>query len=234
MEAKDIKVLLLAIDDKPDNLTSLKAVVSDQLPGAKVLTALNGPKGIELARSEDPDVILLDIVMPGMDGFEVCRRLKADERLASIPVLFLTALRTDRNSRIQALEAGGDGFLSKPLNELELVAQIRAMSRIKAANRRQQQEKEQLIVLVSERTRALEQELAERKQGEQALVESRRALLSLLEDQARDQTALRASEKRFRGLIEQSLTGVYITRDGAFLYANPRLEQILGLSLIHI
>ena len=228
MEAKDLKVLLLAIDDMPDNLTSLKAVVSDQLPGAKVLTALNGPKGIELARSEDPDVILLDIVMPGMDGFEVCRRLKADERLASIPVLFLTALRTDRNSRIQALEAGGDGFLSKPLNELELVAQIRAMSRIKAANRMQRQEKEQLARLVAERTRELEQELAERKQGEQALAESRSVLLGILEDQARDQAALQASEKRFRGLIEQSLTGVYISRDGVFLYANPRLEQILG------
>jgi len=230
MDAKDLKVLLLAIDDKPDNLTTLRAVVSDRLPGAKILTALDGPKGIELARAEDPDVILLDIVMPGMDGFEVCRRLKADEELSSIPVLFLTALRTDQDSRIQALEAGGDGFLSKPLNEMELIAQIRAMAKVKAANRMQWQEKERLAALVVERTAELQQELAGHKQAEQMLQESRRALLSLLEDQTRDQAALQASEQRFRGLIEQSLTGVYITdtQTGVFLYANPRLEQMLG------
>ena len=227
MEAKDLKVLLLAIDDKPDNLTSLKAVVSDQLPGAKVLTALNGPKGIELARSEDPDVILLDIVMPGMDGFEVCRRLKADERLASIPVLFLTALRTDRNSRIQALEAGGDGFLSKPLNELELVAQIRAMSRIKAANRMQRQEKEQLGTLVAERTRELQQELTERKALEQAAVQSRRALLSLLEDQARDQVALR----KLSLAVEQSPESIGITNLNAEIeYVNDAFVRATGYS----
>ncbi len=93
METSGLK--LLAIDDNRDNLTALKAVVSDILPTAKVLTALNGPEGIDLAIAEDPAVILLDIVMPGMDGFEVCRRLKGDEGLWHIPVVFLTALKTD-------------------------------------------------------------------------------------------------------------------------------------------
>ena len=143
MEAKDFKILLLAIDDKPGNLTTLRAILSDRLPAAKVLSALNGPKCIELARAEDPDVILLDIAMPGMAGFEVCRTLKADQRLGSIPVLFLTAQRTDVDSRVKALEVGGDGFLSEPLNEWELIAQIRAMAKIKAANRLQRLDKEQ-------------------------------------------------------------------------------------------
>ena len=86
---------ILAIDDNPDNLIALQAVVSDRLPGTRVLTALNGPQGIDMALAEDPDVILLDIVMPGMDGYAVCRKLKEDERLQMIPVLFLTALKTD-------------------------------------------------------------------------------------------------------------------------------------------
>lgn len=153
---------LLAIDDNQDNLAAFKAVVRDILPGCKLWTGSSGPQGIELARAEDPDVILLDIEMPGMDGFEVCRRLKADEWLSSIPVIFLTAVRADRASRIKALEVGAEAFLSKPLDELELVAQIRAMVKLKAANRLQRQEKEQLTALVVERTFKLEQELTER------------------------------------------------------------------------
>ncbi|MFZ2961081.1 MAG: response regulator [Candidatus Ozemobacteraceae bacterium] len=157
---------ILAIDDNQDNLISLKAVVSDALPGVVVITALNGRKGIEKALSEDPDVILLDIVMPEMDGFEVCRILKADYRLLSIPVVFLTALKTDRESRIKALEAGAEGFLGKPLDEPELIAQIRVMAKIKSMSLLQRRENERLEVLVASRTHELEQELAARKQAD--------------------------------------------------------------------
>jgi two-component system cell cycle sensor histidine kinase/response regulator CckA len=151
MERTDA-IKLLAIDDKPDNLTTLSAVVRDVLPQTRVLTATNGPAGIELAAAEDPDVILLDIVMPGMDGFEVCRRLKADERIRDIPVVFLTALKTDTASRVKALEVGGEGFLAKPLETAELTAQIRAMTKVKAANRSRRTEQERLEALVAERT----------------------------------------------------------------------------------
>jgi PAS domain S-box-containing protein len=154
MEKNNV-IKVLAIDDRPDNLTILSAVARDVLPGCTVLTATNGLTGIDLAAAEDPDVILLDIVMPGMDGFEVCRRLKADERLNDIPVVFLTALKTDAASRIKALEAKADGFLTKPLEPAELTAQIRAMAKVKAANRLQRMEKERLEALVAERTRTL-------------------------------------------------------------------------------
>ena len=157
---------ILAIDDHQDNLTALVAIVADAFPGARVLTSLSGAKGIELALVEDPDVILLDIVMPGMDGFEVCRRLKADERLRDIPVVFLTALETGRESRVKALEMGAEAFLSKPLDEVELTAQIRAMAKIRAAHVSDRQEKQRLAGLVLARTRELEHELAERRQAE--------------------------------------------------------------------
>ena len=170
MEANTLK--LLAIDDNDDDLTMLQAVVRDALPGCALLTALNGPHGIELASAEDPDVVLIDIVMPGMDGFEVCRRLKADERLRSIPVVFLTGVTTDRETRITALEAGAEAFLSKPPDEQELMTQVRAMAKLKAASRLRQLEKTQLAGLVAVRTRELEQELAERKRVEDALRQS--------------------------------------------------------------
>ena len=94
------------------------------------MTALDGRVGLELARAHDPDVILLDIIMPGMDGYAVCRQLKADEHLRDIPVVFLTALHTDRESRVMALQAGAEGFLTKPPDELELTAQVKAMARL--------------------------------------------------------------------------------------------------------
>jgi signal transduction histidine kinase len=167
MDTNDLRIL--AIDDNRDDLTALRTVLSDALPGAGLLTALNGPDGIEAAQAEDPDVILLDILVPGMDGYAVCRNLKEDPRLHTIPVLFLTANKTDRESRVKALDAGAEGFVSKPFDEVELVAQIRAMAKVKAAGRLQRLEREQLAALVAERTRELEQELAERKRTEEHL-----------------------------------------------------------------
>jgi PAS domain S-box-containing protein len=172
---------LLAIDDNRDNLTALTAVVRDALPECAVLTALGGPEGLELARAEDPDVILLDIVMPGMDGYEVCRALKADERLRTTPVVFLTALRTDGESRVRALEVGAEGFVSKPWEAAELVAQIRAMAKIQAANRLRRLQTEELSALVAERTRELEEELAERRRAEAALKQEARLTRVLLD-----------------------------------------------------
>ena len=187
MAANELKIL--AIDDNRDNLTTLQAVVAERLPGARVLTALNGKRGLELARGEDPDVILLDIVMPVMDGYDVCRQLKADESLRGIPVLFLTALRTDMAGRIAAMEAGAEGFLSKPFDEIELLAQIRAMAKIKAANRQKRQEKAELEALVADRTHELERELAERKRAEGLA----KALLLSVENEKTTLSALIAS-----------------------------------------
>ena len=124
---------ILAIDDKNDNLISLSAILKDIFSDAEVFTALSGTKGLELATAEDPDVILLDILMPGMDGFEVCRRLKEDPIMREIPVVFITALKETKDTRYRALEVGAEGFLSKPIDEAELTVQVSAMLKIKAA-----------------------------------------------------------------------------------------------------
>jgi len=179
MVSNNLKIL--AIDDNSDNLLVLRAVLSDKLPDAKIITAHNGASGLQMAMSEDPTVILLDIVMPGMDGYEVCKKLKGDPRTQAIPVLFLTALRTDLDSRIKALETGADGFLPKPFDEAELIAQIQAMTKVKVANCQQMMEKEQLLALVEERTHKLQQEIVERTQAEVALQESNRFMESLLQ-----------------------------------------------------
>ena len=152
---------VLAIDDNNNNLIALGAVIQDSFQDSVFNTALSGKEGIELAISTDPDVILLDIIMPEMDGFEVCRLLKLDERTLDIPVVFLTAMKEERETRIKALEVGGEAFLYKPIDEAELVAQIRAMVKIKEFNNRKRHENERLLQMVAERTRELEQSQSE-------------------------------------------------------------------------
>ncbi len=199
---------ILAIDDRADNLLVLKAMIKEAFPHAAILTALNGREGIELALAKDPDVILLDIVMPEMDGYEVCRHLKADQYMRDTPVLFLTAIRTSREDRINALETGAEGFLSKPLDEQELVAQIRAMIKIKKANRSKRLEKEELSRLVAGRTRELEEQLAQRRKIEKELKES---------------------EKKFRSIFEDALDGIFqSTPEGRVIAANPAAAKMLG------
>ncbi len=224
---RDGTLKILAIDDNPDNLTTLKAITGDALPACVVLTALDGVRGIELARAEDPDVILLDILMPGMDGYEVCRRLKDDPQTKAIPVVFVTALQANRASRVKALEVGAEAFLAKPIDDQELVAQVRAMARLKATHRTELQEKDHLARLVAERTAELQQELAERVTLQAAADESRRILLSLLEDQARDQAELR----KLSLAIEQSPENIVITQlDGAIEYVNDAFVRNSGYS----
>ncbi|MEI6309260.1 MAG: ATP-binding protein [bacterium] len=153
-------------------------------------------------------MILLDIVMPGMDGFEVCRTLKRNERLRTIPVVFLTALKTSRESRIKALEVGAEAFLAKPIDEAELIAQIYAMAKIKAAGESKRLENEQLTALVAGRTRELERELADRRKAEEAL---------------------RESEERFRAIAEQISDVVFITDTrGVITYLSPAAEKVFG------
>ena len=155
---------ILAIDDNSDNLTTINALVRGMLPNAKVFTTNNGRKGIEIARIESPDVILLDIFMPEMDGFEVCEIMKKDKDLNIIPVLFLTASNADKSLRIKAIEAGAEAFLCKPIDEIELMTQIQSMAKIKASTMAQLNEKERLLTLVAERTCEIDQELILRKQ----------------------------------------------------------------------
>lgn len=169
----DRKIKILTIDDNPDNLITVNALIHDMFPNAEVSQASNGLDGLRLAAQVDPDVILLDVVMPGMDGFEVCRRLKHDQKLQDTPIVFLTALKGDKDSRIKALYYGAEAFLSKPIDESELMAQIRAMVKIKAANQQKKMEKAELEELVANRTKQLEMEFAKRKEYEQELIQAK-------------------------------------------------------------
>ena len=175
---------ILTIDDNLDNLVVVKALLKNLLPDIEVVTAQSGQEGLEMARRALPDTILLDIHMPDMDGYAVCRALKSDEATRRIPVIMLTAIHTDSKNRIKALGLGADAFLSKPIDEAELVAQIQVMLRIKQAEDALRRENERLDMLVRERTRSLQEELTERQKAEQALRENEEQLRKSLQEKS--------------------------------------------------
>ncbi|MCK5839691.1 MAG: PAS domain S-box protein [Bacteroidales bacterium] len=146
---------ILAIDHQKDNLKTIKAVINYNMPDCEVLTALSGKEGLEIARNEQPDAILLDIIMPQMDGYEVCKRLKEDESTNHIPVVMITTIKTDAESRIKGLNTGADAFLPKPIDPVELTAQVNVMLRIKSAEDKLRAEKGDLDQKVTERTKEL-------------------------------------------------------------------------------
>lgn len=122
---------ILVVDDHPSSRMTAAALLS--VEGYEVLEAESGPAALECVNGAAPDLILLDVMMPGMDGFEVCRRLKQDEQTRLTPVVFVTALN-DRRARLRGIEAGGDDFLTKPFDQLELSARVKSLVRQKRLN----------------------------------------------------------------------------------------------------
>ncbi|MFO1419079.1 MAG: response regulator [Methylotetracoccus sp.] len=118
---------ILVIDDEPVSSESLNALLTGQ--GYELRFAANGADGLQMAESDPPDLILLDVMMPGMNGFEVCRRVRANAMLAEIPVVMITAL-DDPASRLSGIESGADDFISKPFNRGELRARVRTITRL--------------------------------------------------------------------------------------------------------
>ena len=119
---------ILVVDDVLPNVKLLEAKLSREY--YDVLTAMNGPDALEIVEREVPDIVLLDVMMPGMDGFEVCERIKSNPNLMHIPVVMVTAL-SHTSDRVRGLDAGADDFLTKPVNDIALFARVRSLIHLK-------------------------------------------------------------------------------------------------------
>jgi two-component system, cell cycle response regulator len=190
------KANILLIDDLPENLKLLTELLS-QL-GYTVRSAISGSRGIKTAKSKPPDIILLDIKMPEMDGYQVCQAFKADPELCDIPILFISAL-DETFDKLKAFQVGGVDYITKPIQIEEVVARIEAHSTI---------QKQQRI---------LQTEIAKRKEIEEVLYQSRSLLSSILNTALDGIAAMEA--------IHDPLTGEI--KDFRCLAVNPIIAQVL-------
>lgn len=146
------KGAVMVVDDMPDNVHLLEALLQEQ--GYYVLAFSSGRAALSALARVLPDIILLDIMMPEIDGFEVCRRIKEDDRLRGIPVIFISA-RSDPESKVEAFDMGGVDYVTRPLHEKEVLARVAAHLKLVALQRRLQTYNESMENLVVERTREL-------------------------------------------------------------------------------
>jgi len=152
---------ILIADDNPENLDIFRTRLA--VHGYEILTATDGEQALAIAREKQPDLILLDVMMPKMDGIEVCRRLKADPSFPFVPIIMITA-KADSQDVVAGLEAGADEYLTKPVDHTALVARVKSVLRIKALHDSVQEQAAQLeaqTVQLAEWNRTLEQRVEE-------------------------------------------------------------------------
>ena len=158
---------ILMVDDEPRNLRILEGILAPL--GYDLRRAENGTGALEQAATNPPDLILLDVMMPGLSGFDVCHQLKSQPQTQFIPVVLVTAL-TDRDARVTGIEAGADDFITKPVDANELRARVRSLLRIKSLHDELQQKTESL----QEANRELQRTMKEKEQAQRQLIQAER------------------------------------------------------------
>ncbi|HEX5338707.1 MAG TPA: EAL domain-containing protein [Gallionella sp.] len=221
----DTKTTLASILLVDDSAVNLGVVVEGfESHGYDVLVALDGEEALQRAGVARPDIILLDVMMPGMDGFEVCRRLKANERTRDIPVIFMTSLGGIQD-KVKGFEVGAVDYITKPLQIEEARARINAHLELRALRQSLEKKNNKLQFEIAEREKA-EAELREK-------VEQISELNSHLEIQAVELTAsrerLRLTEEWYRGIVRSAPDGmVVVDPQGRIVLVNEPLERMFG------
>jgi PAS domain S-box-containing protein len=204
---------ILIVDDNPDNL----AVLSDHLEAHdfRILAAQDGAKALERAARVRPDLILLDVIMPGIDGFETCRRLKSDAATQDIPIIFMTVLGGTED-KLKAFELGAVDYITKPVMHQEVLARITTHLRIQSLTRQLEQTRDELATQVEERTTEL--------------VQANRRLHSEIAERKLAEETARRSEEHLQTVLDTVQAGILIIdiETHTILDANPAALQMIG------
>ncbi|HEY8906768.1 MAG TPA: response regulator, partial [Rhodoferax sp.] len=203
---------VLIVDDNPTNLEVVISYLTQA--GLRTMVARTGEVGLQLARAENPDLILLDLMMPDLNGFDVCQRLKATEQTRTIPVIYMTASNSTMD-KVRGFQLGAVDFVTKPIAAQELLARVKAHLTIARLQQDLQAANADLELRVTARTgelRAantqLQRELAERRQAEEAL---------------------RESETKYRRIVDTSHEGIMqLGLGGEIVFVNARMAEMTG------
>jgi PAS domain S-box-containing protein len=206
------KTAILVVDDQPQNIELLASYLVPK--GYEIVKAANGEEALEKLSAHQIDLILLDVRMPGMDGFELTRRIRQDNTHRMLPIILVTVLR-ESEDRVKGIEAGCDDFISTPVDKMELLARVRSLLKVKAYND-----------LMSNYQKELESEVTRRTE------ELKHALENLQRDiteRKRAEEQLRQSDELFR-LIAENATDLIAVLDleGKRIYSSPSYRSILG------
>ncbi|MRR54140.1 MAG: response regulator [Deltaproteobacteria bacterium] len=215
---------ILCVDDQARDLSLLEAILSPR--GYDVVTAADGPEALEKIAAERIDICLLDVMMPGMDGFEVCRRIKSNDLLRKIPVIMVTSYENMAN-RLRGIEAGAEDFISKPFDSAVVLARIKMLLHVKSLNEELQNAHDILESTVHERTKALisankqlTQEIDERKKAEETLQGAFAEIKQLKERLQAENIYLQ------REVAREHNFGEVIGQSSAMSYVFFRVEQV--------
>lgn len=192
---------ILIVDDVPDNIQVLAMILESE--GYRVRKAVSGQLAIQTASLSPPDLVLLDINMPVMDGFAVCERLKENPQTKAIPVIFLSAL-DETSSKVRAFELGGVDYITKPFHADEVLARVSTQIKLHLMQQQLTHQAEEL----QSRNVQLQVEIQERQRAE---------------------AELRQAESMYRSLFENASEGIFqLTSDGQYIAANPAMAEICG------
>ncbi len=206
MEVNKLKILV--ISDDLSNAKYFENTISKAFFGTEVYIAKDKLHGVKIAKLEEPDIILIDISIPKADSLEISRILKEDKVLHTTPILFVTDLKADRKLRNEAITAGAEAFLTKPIDDAILITQLIAMAKIKERNILINTESGKLEDLIEHRTCELKNEIIERKGLE---------------------TKLRKNEEVLKAYIEKAPVGIFVTdASGNYIDVNAMACQLMG------
>jgi two-component system cell cycle sensor histidine kinase/response regulator CckA len=197
---------ILIVDDELVSRKKLREIMD---AFGQCIMVENGTDALRVATSQNPpDLILLDIIMPGMDGYEVCKRLKADRKTSNIPVIFISS-RSEEEDEAQGLGLGAVDYITKPFSPAIINARVRTHLELKKHRNRLEELVNERTAELKKATKEMQAEITERKQAEEAL---------------------RVSEERYRLLVENADDAIFIAQDEVIKFANPKTEELTGYS----
>lgn len=216
---------ILVVDDTPANLKLLAGILSTG--GYRVRPATSGRLALKSIAVEAPDLILLDVRMPEMDGYEVCRRLKSNEHSRGIPVIFISAL-DEIADKVKGFEAGGLDYITKPFESTEVLARVQAHLALWRLQKQLGERNTRLKFEISVREQ-VEEELRSHKAHLEDLVGGRTMELRKVNEELRREIAERKqAEEAFKILINSAPIGMFVVDDGKFMLVNPELQKTTG------